>query len=74
LRRAERGTKPQHDEDHTSSSLGFTIEESVVLTDALYCIVKEEVKGNHKTRISLVLTTVRRSDLKGREGKRVQLV
>jgi hypothetical protein len=37
-------------------------------------MVKGEVKGNHKTRLSLVLTTVRRSDLKGQEGKRVQLV
>jgi hypothetical protein len=53
LRRVEHGTEPQHDEDHTSSSLGFTVEESVALTDALYYIVKEEVKGNHKMRLSL---------------------
>jgi hypothetical protein len=33
--------------------LALLIEESVALTDALYCIVKEEVKGNHKTRLSL---------------------
>jgi hypothetical protein len=45
--------------------LALLIEESVALTDALYRIVKEEVKGNHKTRLSLVLTTVRRSVLKG---------
>jgi hypothetical protein len=54
--------------------LALLIEESVALTDALYCIVKEEVKGNHKTRLSLVLATVRKSDLRGEEGKRVQLV
>jgi hypothetical protein len=33
--------------------LALLIEESVALTDALYSIVKEEVKGNHKTRLSL---------------------
>jgi hypothetical protein len=45
--------KPQHDEDYTSSSFGFTIEEGIALMDALYCIVKEEVKGNRKARLSL---------------------
>jgi hypothetical protein len=40
-----------------------------MLIDALYYIVKEEVKGNHKMRLSLVLTMVRRSDLRDREGK-----
>jgi hypothetical protein len=33
--------------------LALLIEESIALTDVLYCIVKEEVKGNHKTRLSL---------------------
>jgi hypothetical protein len=33
--------------------LALLIEESIALMDALYCIIKEEVKDNHKTRLSL---------------------